>query len=277
MTDLLSGGNFHTADLYRFTLADGSVYRYTSADADLLVNGETYLAAQALFERSKISWKLGLEVDQMSLTAHPRQMDLVNGVPFCHACEQGMFDGATVVVSRTFMPIEDFFDCSAGSIILLAGRVGDIGDFGATEVPMTVKSFVELIATNLQMPRNIYQFTCCHTVYDMGCGLSAADFKVSATVGAGSTVSSIPIPGTGKADGYFDLGYLVIGGLRKTIKKWAADAVVIILPFASAPPPGATVDLYPGCYGTLEACTDKFDNLDNFRGFPFIPVPETAF
>ena len=40
-----------------------------------------------------------------------------------------------------------------------------------TEVQLTINSDLELL--NVQMPRNIYQDQCLHTVYDAGCGLVA--------------------------------------------------------------------------------------------------------
>jgi hypothetical protein len=33
----------------------------------------------------------------------------------------------------------------------------------------------------------------------------------------------------------------------------------------------ALVALYPGCDHTRETCKDKFDNLANYGGFPWIP------
>jgi len=37
-----------------------------------------------------------------------------------------------------------------------------------------------------------------------------------------------------------------------------------------------TVDAYPGCDGRIETCRDKYDNIANFLGFPFIPDENPA-
>lgn len=34
---------------------------------------------------------------------------------------------------------------------------------------------------------------------------------------------------------------------------------------------GDVVSLYPGCDRSPTICDEKFDNLDNFGGFPFMP------
>jgi hypothetical protein len=39
---------------------------------------------------------------------------------------------------------------------------------------------------------------------------------------------------------------------------------------------GDTVDAYAGCDGRAETCRDKFDNIDNFLGFPFTPQENPA-
>jgi len=34
---------------------------------------------------------------------------------------------------------------------------------------------------------------------------------------------------------------------------------------------GSTVTLWPGCARTMNACLNKFNNLDNYGGLPFLP------
>lgn len=35
---------------------------------------------------------------------------------------------------------------------------------------------------------------------------------------------------------------------------------------------GSSVTLWPGCARTVNACADKFANLDNYGGLPFLPA-----
>src|ERR1043166_2093323 len=39
---------------------------------------------------------------------------------------------------------------------------------------------------------------------------------------------------------------------------------------------GDTIDMYPGCTGTTDACQNKFSNLSKFGGFPYVPKTEGA-
>ena len=62
--------------------------------------------------------------------------------------------------------------------------------------------------------------------------------------------------------------------------RWAArfsDPILTLTPPLLAPPaPGDAFTAWPGCNRALSTCRNKFNNAGNFRGFPWIPVPETA-
>jgi len=183
---LNTSDQFLMADLFTFTLLNGTVLRYTSLDCDLTVNGNTFSSAIPI-KRDTISIKAGLEVDELSLTIYPSSSDLVAGVPFVHAVNMGMFDGADFTLERAFFgPAWQTF---VGSIIRFMGRVSDISDFNRTEIPMTVKSTLELL--NVKMPRNVYQAGCSHTLFDSGCTLDKTSHGVGSSVLDGSTTTSI--------------------------------------------------------------------------------------
>jgi len=183
---LNSSDQFLMADLFTFTLLNGTVLRCTSLDSDLTVNGATFSSAIPI-KRDSVSIKAGLEVDELSLTIYPSSSDLVAGVPFVHAVNMGMFDGADFILERAFFG-PDWQTC-VGSIIRFVGRVSDIEDFNRTEVPMTVKSTLELL--NVKMPRTVYQAGCSHTLYDSGCSLGKSSYGVGSSVLAGSTTTSL--------------------------------------------------------------------------------------
>jgi uncharacterized phage protein (TIGR02218 family) len=56
----------------------------------------------------------------------------------------------------------------------------------------------------------------------------------------------------------------------------AGGAVTVIYPWPFAPQNGDQFTIYPGCDKTLDTCTNKFGNRPRFRGFKFIPIPETV-
>jgi len=53
-----------------------------------------------------------------------------------------------------------------------------------------------------------------------------------------------------------------------------ADAELVPVPIA--PSAGDALTVYPGCDKQQSTCSAKFNNLQHFEGFPYIPTPETA-
>ena len=99
---------------------------------------------------------------------------------------------------------------------------------------------------------------------------------VQAPVSANKLVSV-----SAKADGYYDNGQIVFtsgsnSGLTKAIKTYFGRTFFFNSPLPFIPNAGDTFVAYPGCDKQQSTCTSKFNNLANFGGFPYVPVPETA-
>lgn len=74
-----------------------------------------------------------------------------------------------------------------------------------------------------------------------------------------------------KPDGYFTGGMLKLpDNTSRFIVAHAGDQITISRPVAQAIG-NLTASIYPGCDHLKETCNNKFQNLDNFGGFPFIP------
>ena len=158
--------------------------------------------------------------------------------------------------------------------------IGDLDELSRTTAKFNCKSKVEDL--NVQVPRNILQPTCVHTLFDSGCGLSKASFAVSGTVQAGSTVNKL-LTTLVQADAYFDNGQLVFtsganNGHLVAVKKYlnSGETVYFVVPLPAVPNVADTFTIYPGCDKTQATCAGKFSNLVNFGGFPYVPAPETA-
>ena len=178
-------------------------------------------------------------------------------------------------MQRVFMPT--WGNTSAGAITLLNGRVADM-EATRTSAKLTVKSYLDLL--NINMPRNIYQASCSYSLYDQGCGVSAASVAVSAVAGAGSTDSVLNV-GTAQAAGWFGQGYVLFtsgvnANLRRTIKSASQSQLVLAYPLSAPPAAGDAMKLYPGCDHTQATCAARFNNAARWRAMPFIPVPETT-
>ena len=272
---LLASNQFLMAELYTFVLVSGISLYYTDADINLTYGGNTFLATDAKIERKGIKASVGTSVDNLEIDVYAGTTNLVNGVPLLQAIAGGALDYADVTVQRVFMAT--WGDTSAGAITLLTGRVADV-QATRTSATITVKSYLDLL--QMDMPRNLYQANCCYSLYNGGCGVSAASMAVAGTVGASSTTTLMNIV-TSQTAGWFSQGYVIFNsgqnaGLRRTIKSGTQSQLVLAYPLPSAPAAGDTVTLYPGCDHTLATCKAKFNNAGRFRAMPYIPVPETA-
>jgi hypothetical protein len=89
------------ADLYTFTLIDGTVERYTSIDEDITWNGDVYYSKGLLLERSTITQKRGVEVDELEIDAKPVDAT-IGGIGWLAAVRNGALDGAQVKLQRLF-------------------------------------------------------------------------------------------------------------------------------------------------------------------------------
>jgi uncharacterized phage protein (TIGR02218 family) len=271
---LLATNRFWLSDLLTISLVSGTVLRYTTADINIVSGGNTFSCGLP-FDRSRASWKTGLDVSQASINIYPAPADLVGGVPFIQAVQAGIFDGATAQVDRAYMPTMG--DASAGVVTIFAGRVGDV-QAGRTSVVMPVNSYTELL--NRQFPGNLYTSTCGNTVYDSRCTLIKASLSSTVTAQAGATKSSIPIAST-KAAGYYDLGTVQFtsganNGVITSIKRWDGYTLTLGVPLRAPPAAGDTMTIAPGCDHTQATCLAKFNNLANYRGYDYVPTPETA-
>jgi uncharacterized phage protein (TIGR02218 family) len=217
-----------------------------------------------------------LEVVLMSSGANTT----VEGQSLGAFAQQGGFDGAVVQVERHFAPD---WSSDTGALTMFVGTVGDVTVTG-TEVTLALKSPLELLG--IQMPRNIYSGQCIRTLYDQGCTLVASALTDTITAAANSTRFSLLSTGDFQINGYYELGTIeALDGLnvgkKRTVKKYLNTGsghgqFKLAFPFPYAPQAGDTFSAKPGCDKLLDTCDNKFGNRDNFRGWPFIPPPEST-
>ncbi|WP_034302549.1 DUF2163 domain-containing protein [Herbaspirillum sp. RV1423] len=276
LTNLLNSGQpFFMADLYTFSLINGTVLRYALWDSDISYLGNTFSSSGPTFKRSKIRLVIGVEVDTLDLSVFANASHLINGQPWLQAARAGALDGAALRVDRVFMSAPPV---PVGGVIQFTGMVAPL-IVGRTEAKITVASYFQLL--NVQMPRNLFQPGCLHTLYDSGCGVARSSVAVGGSVSSASTTSIVSYSMSAYPTGYFDAGYLgfatgALAGTTRTIKSFSSPSVMLLNPLPTTPSPGDTFYIYPGCDKSQATCQNKFNNLPRFRGIPYIPVPETA-
>ncbi|MHB8885802.1 MAG: DUF2163 domain-containing protein [Methylovirgula sp.] len=262
------------ADCFTFTLLSGLILTYTNADVSIALNGYSYVANSILVDGLHYKCSIGLDVDQQKITIAAKPTDTVEGVPFLQALRNGVFDGCEIKRERAFL--SSWTAAPIGSVILFKGRLGTIDTIGRTSAQATVNS--DLVLLDMNMPRNLYAPACVHVLYDSGCGLVKNAFGTSDAVEAGST--NVTINWSGASSAYTQGSIIFSSGINAgktaTIKQATAGALTLAYPLVNGAATGDAFTVYQGCDHTMATCQSKFNNLTNFRGFPFIPPPTFA-
>lgn len=306
MQTMLARSELVPVDLLTLILPFGPFFgltllTWTNAEVDITWDGLTYKAlGTTRFARSSLRSVIGVEVDTLTLTLDPYvprpnpitpgdpelMLDVIPGtsVTIPAAAALGLLDKTVVQLRRLMLPAPPQWgvapDLSAGAVLLFVGEVGDV-ELDRTRIRLTVRSLLDQLST--QLPKNQYQPGCLNQLFDGVCGLNPASYAQARTIAAGATTMDIPlVAGPTAPPGWWDQGYLqittsVFFGLRRSIRTATDTHVRLINPLPFAPIAGFTATLYPGCDKTLATCEAKFNNRARFRGFPFIPNPDTAY
>ena len=232
----------------------------------MIWQSNTYSKNGLLLKRNGVKLNTGIQVDSLSVTVSSQDYQM-DGFSFFKLVANGGLDGATLELYRLFFtdPLNP-----TGSMWVFSGRVSD-STVTRFEAQLQVNSDIELL--NIQMPRNLYQPSCVHSVYDSGCGVSKN--YVYSNVNVGSTSRTINVS-LGQADSWFDEGIIeftsgVNTGVKRTIKTHSGGVLTLALSLPNIPNAGDSFKLLAGCGRTMSLCQSKFDNLINFRGYPYIP------
>lgn len=275
---------FIYADGYTLTLRDETAHRYTTSQYNFIgipqfeADPQTFFAGRLLISGLKYKTAIGTEVDEQEMRITPYPTYEINQVPFLKALRIGMLDGATIKRDRFFF--EAWGQLPVGAITLFKGRTSTVDPIGRVDASMKVKSDLVLLVS--PSPRETYQPQCENTLFDDRCKLLREDFAVQGDIGSGSTVSVINWA-TGQAAGYYDQGTIYIEsgdntGELRTIQSSSTTQLFLTLPLPVLCATGDDFMVLPGCDKTKAVCESaKFSNLANFRGFPFVPPPETAY
>lgn len=263
-------------DCFTFTLKTGFVVRSNNSDSDIIYLGNAFPAAAPRVQGLKFKGSVGLGVDRQQITLLARPTDLLNGAPMLGAIAQGAFEGAAFSRTRVFYDM--LGGTQQGGVVLFSGRVATVDNAGRTKAQITVASGVVILDYN--MPRNLYSSGCIHSLYDAGCGVNRFTFQAPGVVAPGSTstviLTSAAIAGHIGGEVVFTTGQNA--GIIATVRAVSVGvSLTLLYPTPSVPTTGDAFVAYDGCDHTRGTCQFRFNNLANFRGFPFIPPPQIAY
>ncbi len=100
----------------------------------------------------------------------------------------------------------------------------------------------------------------------------------------GAVTATLHDPTVQAADDWYTGGLVTFltglnAGLSMEVRKWtnATNLLELFEPMKFEIAVDDIFQVYPGCNKTIDACRDKFDNVVNFRGEPFVPGNDQLF
>lgn len=247
-------------ELYHFWRDGGEHWRYT--DGDVSVTFEEDIYTPATLSRSLIKYNAQLEVTTLTINASyvndsVLEFMAINPVEILWVSISKLYRDQT--------PLE--------ASVIFIGQIKNVIFKGITANVECV-GFEHFL--NQPVPIWRYQLTCNHMVFDSKCTKVAADYKTTTTVTLDSTGIKLTSADFDVLDdGYFTGGKVVFGDEARTIVGHVGSVITLMYKMQELED-NDSVDVYPGCDGRIETCKDKFNNIINFLGFPFIPTENPA-
>lgn len=280
----LAGKSRTMAYLWRVVRTDGEIFGFTNHDADLtldddlLSEGLTYVADLGV-NASTVQSTVGLSVDNLDVTGF-----LSSGTLTAVDVAAGLWDHAEVRLMEC-----NWADLTMG---VMKTKRGHIGEVTVTDTGYSAE-FRSLSAALNSTIGEVTGPGCTAQLGDVRCKVSLSDYTTTGTVTSAdsdtspervfdtdlsSAIVALTPDTTGAPDdAYFNDGLLTWdtgpnAGLEMDIKRYTVDGrIELHLPMPNEILPGDTFTAIAGCNKSLTMCSVRFDNVVNFRGFPFLP------
>lgn len=254
---------------WKVTRRDTQVFAYTSNSRNITFNGVTY-EAQSGFTPFAIEQTGDLSVDNTELKGV-----LISGSITEADIMAGLWEGATVEVC---MVDHQTYSSSPSESI-------PIGTYTIANVRLMGQGFfAEIRGLTQHYQQNLGELVqpkCRAVLGDARCGVSLAPLIVSVSVASVTDRRQFTVTAgsPNNVTGYFDHGLVTFtsgdnNGFDKEISTAVGTSSVAITlkePMFYDVAVSDTMTLTPGCDKALATCRDKFNNVVNFRGEPYVP------
>jgi uncharacterized phage protein (TIGR02218 family) len=251
------------------TRKDGEVVRLNDSVEDVIVSGDTYIAAPGFSITSVTSASYG----------QPASADIdlpitSTGPITPAALEAGYFDEAAVLIE-----IVDYLSLTDGTLNIFRGKISQIEKTDQNQATVRLQGFS---ADLLELIVETYGPDCrAPYLGHSRCGFDVSTLTRTATVATVIDERNFTITVTEPlaVDGWFANGAVQFtsgtnDGLAFDIRAWTQSTALVSLWFApyGVVEVGDTLNIAPGCDFTTTMCNAKFSNILNFQGFPFLPT-----
>jgi uncharacterized phage protein (TIGR02218 family) len=257
--DKETGSTRKPLELYK--IWSGSTYwYYTNGDVAVTYDGHSYEPAP--IKRQSVSYDSTLDVTNLKI-----EFATITD-PAVQYIAQNPIAITWIEVSRLFRD-QDPYEKS----VIFIGQIKKVAFKGLSALGDCV-GFEHFL--KVPVPAFRYQITCNHQVFDAKCQLVAATWKVSAQVTLDATKTILSSATFASyAGSYFTGGLVSFEGESRTVVANSSGTITLGFKMLNLED-NDVIDVYPGCNGRVTTCRDKFNNIVNFLGFPFIPDENPA-
>jgi uncharacterized phage protein (TIGR02218 family) len=238
-------------ELYKFTLGS-TVWCFTSGDSKENYDGKTYLPVA--IDRSEIESKNEMSKETLDITIDKKN-------EFARKCLlENIYNEVKL---ELFIKENDIFKTA------WTGRVSIVKPGQGVIVLVFESNMTDLRRVG---GRRKAQRNCDHALYGSRCKANKENFFVTGTIKSFSKSSLVISECATKEDYYFSGGEVLFSdGFSVFVEKHIGDKIYLIRDTASAKI-GETVKVYAGCDKGLLTCNNKFNNINNFGGLPYMPT-----
>jgi uncharacterized phage protein (TIGR02218 family) len=248
-------------ELYHLWRDGGTHWRYTNHNLPVSYGGNTF--DPAVINRGSVKYDSQFEVTKLSVSAGYLED------PVMEYISQNPVELIWIEVLRFFE------DVSPEEVsVIFIGQIKTTS-FQGNIVSIECVGFEHYL--HQRIPRFRIQLGCNNDLYDDFCGIDKDSWKITTTItsvdsdGVVLTSSDFAL----QDDGYYTRGYIQWGDYYRMIVDHVEDDITLrfrMPGFAS----GQEIDAYAGCDKQLATCHDKFDNVNNFFGHPWLPLDNPA-
>lgn len=252
---------------------DGTAYYYTDHDAPVVYDGSTYTPIDSgtptnYRQNSKLS-PANIDFDMVFGTGSGRDAEI----------RAGLFDYAEM---WTFKLNWADPSTATGIVKLAYGRLGEV-EMRDNQARIELRSLTQLLSVPIG---RIYTPECNASLGDARCTITttSTSYTRTGTVSAitDNRVFTISGDAAGQIDNFYNYGKITFtsgsnSGIGIQVEDYTTANVISL--YESAPytlSTGVTFSAVAGCDRRFETCKTRFNNKDNFRGFPHIPGMDKA-
>ncbi len=217
--------------------------------------------------RSKISFSTDLKPNGV-------EINMALNSDLSTARLKGVLAGASVSITRVNVD-----DPDNQNLLLFDGEVGAVD---IDEDVLTVKA-TTLDFLSQELPRREYQVACNWRLFDDYCTLGLTNYQLTGTFSSASTDRKTLVSTTfaGQSNDYFLQGFVTITSslndqVKRNVTSHAGNTVTVVPPFPFDVAATDTFNIAPGCKHDVTDCENKFDNIINYGGFPWIPTQDVV-